>query len=78
VEIRRRSFAWVPTADRLALCKTPTCYTGDGWAALNFWPDDEVNTILVLNTLPNDDAQQFLKRKFSLVMIAASVFWRAR
>jgi hypothetical protein len=37
-----RSFAWPPTADRLALCKTPPCYSGDGWAALDFWPDDEV------------------------------------
>ena len=42
MEIRRRSFAWLPSAERLALCKTPACYGGDGWAALNFWPDDQV------------------------------------
>jgi hypothetical protein len=24
------------------LGKTPTCYCGDGWAALNLWPEAEV------------------------------------
>ena len=24
------------------LCKTPACYGSDGWAALNFRPDDQV------------------------------------
>ena len=42
MEIRRRSFACPPSADKLGLCKTPTCYGGDGWDALNFWPDDQV------------------------------------
>jgi hypothetical protein len=37
-----RGFAWPPIADRLALCKTPACYSGDGCAALNFRPDDQV------------------------------------
>ena len=41
--MRSSNFAWPPfRVDRLALCKTPACYSGDGWAALNFWPDDEV------------------------------------